>query len=59
MNGQTKTTVDHFIDVLKGALAAALVAALISFINYLGAHIGAIPTVLSMLVGGVSGVKVS
>jgi len=35
-------------DTVKGALGAALAAGIIAFFQYMGAHIGELPTGLSM-----------
>ncbi|MGH7174806.1 MAG: hypothetical protein ACREGR_00405 [Minisyncoccia bacterium] len=48
----------HAIDVLKGALGAAVAAFLLALMQYLGAHIGDITSTLAMVTGGVGGVKV-
>jgi len=50
---KSKEFATHILDVLKGAVAAAIVAAVMAFIQYLGAHI---PDALEILGGPASAV---
>lgn len=47
----------HVIDVVKGAAGAALTVAMITFMQYLGAHIPDLVQLLAVTSGGVAGVK--
>lgn len=47
----------ELVTLLRGAIAAAIVAAFTALVNYGGAHISTIITDLGMIVGGYAGVK--
>lgn len=57
MTPQTNPVLSHFLDIIKGAIGAAIAAAIIAFINYLGGHIPAVITPLAAFLSAVGAVK--
>lgn len=47
----------HILDLLKGAVGAAVTAAVLALLQYLGTHIPEIVQLISMTAGGMAGVK--
>jgi hypothetical protein len=47
----------HILDLLKGALGAAITAGTLALLQYLGAHIPELLQGISMIAAGVAGVK--
>jgi len=54
-----KTLGTHALDIAKGALAAALMGALLSFMQYLGAHIPDLIQVLTQAGSATAAIKIT
>lgn len=59
MTPTSKSVFDHVIDVFKGAIGAAVAAAILTFFHYLGVDLVPVLKLAALATGGVLGVKIT